>query len=338
MTKPLVNINLVVYNGERYLRQCLDSIKQQTYQNIEVTILDNNSIDATRQIIEQEYPQYQLIAHGTNLGMWPGQEVALESSHGEYIVAISVDIILEPDFIERALEIFESDREIGALQAKIYQYNLADLQAGKLLEKKIIDTCGFEIFRSRRLINIGHGQHDRGEYDTQCEIFGVEGAVPMFRRTALESIRIQGHFADPEFFWYGDDFDFAWRMNLFGWRQTYSPRVIAYHDRQTTKSLRKYPWEFIGIRRQIPMKKRRLDFRNKLFTFIKNDYVINILRDLPAIFMREAPLWGYYLVFEPIIFLELVTVVKKAKNMLKKRKEVMVKATRTPAQIHRWFH
>ena len=49
---PLVSVNLVVYNGEKYIRQCLDSVLRQTYRDFELNILDNNSSDNTVALIE----------------------------------------------------------------------------------------------------------------------------------------------------------------------------------------------------------------------------------------------------------------------------------------------
>jgi len=88
MTEPLVSINLVVYNGERYIRDCIQAVLKQTYSNIEFQIFDNNSSDHTRKIITQEFPEVALVKFEKNWGMWPGQEQALTFSHGTYIVAL----------------------------------------------------------------------------------------------------------------------------------------------------------------------------------------------------------------------------------------------------------
>ncbi len=342
-TSPLVSINLVVFNGEKYIRHCLRGIKEQIYPNLEVTIFDNNSADSTKKIIREEFPEYNLIESSHNYGMWPGQEKTLEHSHGEYIVAISVDIILDNNFVTNAVKVFEKDGNIGAIEAKIYQYSLKDINEGQPLTKKIIDTCGFKIDRSRRVTNIGHGEEDKGQHDQEREIFGVEGAVPMFRRKTLEDIRIEGHFADPDFFWYADDLDFAWRMNMFGWKQIYTPSVIAYHDRSTTKNLTSSMWQFsklrnfIAMRKMLPLRKRILDYRNTLFTLIKNEYSGNILKDIWPIMKRQLGLWPYFLLFEPRMILEIPTIVKLLPNMVKRRRIIMKKARITPGQIRYWF-
>jgi GT2 family glycosyltransferase len=340
MNNPLVSINIVVLNGERYIRHCLSAITQQTYQNIEVTIFDNASTDGTAQIVRQEFPQFTLVHYPKNLGMWPGHEEALRHSAGKYVLCVSVDVMIDPQFVERAVTISEANPRLGAIQAKIYQYEFPQLTTGEYQKNTTIDTCGFFMFRSRRVGNVGHGMPDGVEYSHPKEIFGVEGAVPFFRREALESLRMDGTIWDHDYFWYGDDLDVAWRMNLFGWKQWYAPDVIAYHDRSTTKGMARGWLDTlgrVGIRRRIPLKKRRLDWSNTRFTIIKNDYIINILRDMPYIALREAQVFVYSLLFEPGVFLELGRFLKLLPRMLAKRRGTMRRATVLARDMHRWF-
>ena len=348
MSTHLVTINIVVLNGEKYIRHCLGSVFNQTYPHdkIEINIIDNGSTDSTKEIIKEgleignwklEIPQIFFHEMEKNLGMWGGQEKALEFSNGKYIMALSSDVILEPKAIENSVKILEEDEKIGAVEPKIYRF---ELENGNVKKTNTIDTCGFKIFRSRRIINIGHGETDRGQYDNPPdgrEIFAVEGAAPFFRKTALEDCRILGEIVDHDMWWYGDDIDLAWRMRLFGWRQIYSPAVVAYHDRKTTHALRKSWSDFIKIRKQIPRLKRRLDYRNSRLMFVKNDYIINFVKDLPFFLKREIPLWGYFLIFEPFMILEIPKIIKMIPKMLKKRKEIMKKAVTSPKEINDWL-
>ncbi|MDP3697144.1 MAG: glycosyltransferase family 2 protein [Candidatus Taylorbacteria bacterium] len=391
MSITKVTINLVVLNGEKYIRHCLDGILAQTYPHelIEINILDNGSSDKTKEIINASrsdletrtdlgrdiasgFTKFTLHESKVNLGMWSGQEELLKHSRGNYVLAMAVDVILDKDFIKNAVEIMEKDGKIGGLQPKIYKFELSEVEPRhevqpqetpevgprnedrpRELSKDTIDTCGFRIERSRRVTNIGHGEQDNGQYDDLSEVFGVEGACPFFRRKALEDCSVnleaqlpsgklsfQNEIFDHDYFWYGDDLDLAWRMNMFGWKQVFAPSVIAWHDRQTTKSLKRNWLDYIfrvPVRRQIPIKKRRLDWRNTRFTIIKNDYIINILKDLPYIMSREISVLGYILLFEPKVFLELPNFVKLLPKMLRKRKKIMKKATVGPEEIRKRF-
>ncbi len=347
MSNPIVTINLVVLNGEKYIRHCLDAVLAQTYPHelLEFNILDNGSTDKTVERItnyelriKEKCAKFFLLKGKKNLGVWPGQEELLKYTEGKYVLALCVDVILDKDFIKNAVEAMEEDDKVGALQAKIYKYELSELSiTNYVLRKEIIDTCGFEIFRSRRVTNIGHGQKDSSEFSVKKEIFAVEGAAPFFRREALEACRVGGKVIDHDFFWYGDDLDLAWRMRLLGWKEVFAPTVIAWHDRQTTKGLRKSWADFVRMRREVPIKKRRLDWRNTRFTILKNDYTINILKDLPYMAKRELLLLGYMLFFEPEVLLEIPNFLVSFPKVMKKRSEVMKMAKLSPKEIRKWF-
>jgi len=341
-THPLVSIQIVVRNGRRFLRHCLDAVRTQTYPAIEVIVLDNASDDGTADIVATDYPEFYLIRGTQNLGMWPGQELLLTHTHGEYVLALSIDIVLDPHFIARAVAACRRDASIAAVQGKTYQYDIAALEREpeSALRRDIIDTCGFGMTRARKVLNVGHGQQDGPRYAHTHAIFGVEGAAPFFRRSALEQCRINGLLTDPDYFWYGDDLDLAWRMTLFGHRQVFVPDVVAWHDRSTTKGTAGGLWSHLGrlhIRHAIPLFKRRLDWSNVRFTIIKNDYIMNLLRDAPWLVAREIATFCYALVFEPGTLLEARRFFALLPRMIRRRREIMRRAVLTPPAMHQWF-
>ena len=122
---PPVTIILAVRNGAKFIRHTLNSVKSQTYGNMEINVFDNNSNDETVEIVTTEFPEYKLTRSGENIGIWAAQEKLFDISNGKYIVALT-DVILDPYFIENAVSIMEYDDKIGAVQAKIYQMNLQE--------------------------------------------------------------------------------------------------------------------------------------------------------------------------------------------------------------------
>lgn len=274
LSLPLVSINLVFHKDPKFFEPQLESIRAQSYPNIEVNTLD------TRE---------------DNIGFWAGQERLLAQSHGTYIICMS-DVILDRDFVKHAIKVLEKNKSIGALQAKILQSD------------GLVDTTGFQIFKSRRIIN--RGKQTRNEYP-EGEIFAVEGAVPVFRRAAIESLP---YLIDPDFrigpYGYGDDLDLAWRLHNRGWLHWYAPSVIAYHDRSTR-----------GPRRQIPIIKRQLDWCNVRFAIIKNDAILSLLKDLPFWLTREIAVLGYMLIFEPRVLGIIPRLLRLLPRMIRHRYE-----------------
>ena len=267
-----MSINLIFHLDPSFFEPFVASLKAQTYTNIETNILD------TRE---------------DNIGFWAGQEKLLAQSHGKYIICMS-DVILDKDFIKNAVEILERDDQIGAVQAKILQSD------------GLIDTTGFEIFKSRKIIN--RGKQTRNEYP-EGEIFAVEGAVPVFRKQALTELP---YMVDPDFrigpYGYGDDLDLAWRMKNHGWKQWYAPSVIAYHDRSTS-----------GPRSNIPLIKKQLDWCNVRLAIIKNDGILHLLQDAPWWIVREIAVLGYMLLFEPRVLAIVPRFLRLLPSMLRRR-------------------
>ena len=327
---PLVSISLVVRNGEKYIRDCLRSVKDQTHDNLELTVWDNNSGDRTKEIIKKEFPEFRLIEHRENIGFGPAQNRCLEITKGEYVLGLCVDVALNENFVAKAVEVMKSDKKIGALQAKIYK-----TENGR--PTNIIDTTGFEIFKSRRVVNRGHGEKDAGQYDQAGEVFSYEGAVPFWRREAMENSKVCGQAHDEDYFWYADDIDLGWRMRLFGWKSFYSPGVIAYHDRSTTKRLSRNPLDFVRLRRTVPARKRMLDWQNLHLTFIKNDFCLSALKDLWPYAAREIKLLVYVLLFEQYTLLAIPKIIFLLPQMLKKRRYIMEHKKVSRAEIEKWF-
>ncbi len=336
-TNPLLSIVLVVHNGAHWLRPVLDAVQQQSYTPIEVIVRDNASTDATASIV-RDYPSIRLILSSENVGPWIGFEQTLPQTEGTYVMLLT-DVIMDSRCAAEAVAALQRDTSIGAIQVKVLQMEVSNDQVHK---SNRIDTTGFQVSHSRRVTNRGQGEEDRGQYDNELELLAVEGAAPLFRRSALEQSRIDGWLVDPAYrvgsLGYGDDLDLAWRMRVFGFRQIYVPTAIAWHDRSTTKIIASTP--IIGQlgnlsrRRLISLQKRRLDWSNVRFTIIKNDAIINILRDLPRIVLRELAVLGYTLLFEPSVIREVGRFIQLLPRMVRLHRLVMKRARTSASQIY----
>jgi len=330
---PLVSIDLVVKDGEKYIRRCLQSVGAQSYPNLEVIIFDNDSKDRTRAIAKEEFPEFRLIENDKNYYPGGGWNRCFAQSRGKYILALSADVILDENFIKNAVTAMEKDKKIGALQSKTLLYDFE-----KQATTDIIDTAGFQIFRSRRIINRGHGEKDRGQFDAPEEIFSYEGAAGFFRQEALEDAKIGGQVFDEDFVWYADDIDLGWRLALLGWKNFYEPRVVAWHVRSTTKRLSQGYRDFIAARKNLPAAKKRWDYANQRLAMVKNETLSGFLKDFPFFIFREIKLWIYFLFFERSSFMAFGDIAGLLPEMIAKRKKIMAKKRASTGEIKRWFN
>ena len=328
---PLVSINIPTYNEENRIRRALNSVLSQTYENLEVLVFDNASQDKTRELVKNEYPSVRLHAADKNYVFGPGQNRAAKLTSGKYIVGMSADVVIEKNFIEEMVKVMEADPKIGALQAKIKHIT----KEGE--KKNTIDTTGFQIYRSRRLVNRGHGDEDKGQYETAGEIFSYEGAVPIWRREAFLDCEVFGETHDEDMWWMSDDIDLGWRMNLFGWKNYYAPKVLAWHERQTTQKLASSKLDFIKMRKSIRKDKKMLDIKNFHFTLLKNDFFLSELKSIFSILKRELMLFVYFLFFEQSTLLAYPKIIARIPRMLKKRSYIMKHKKRSREEMEKWF-
>jgi len=100
MSNPLVSVIIACKNNEKYIEKCLQSVKDQTYKNIELIIVDNFSNDQTPQIA-QRYTE-----HFYQLGPERSTQFnfGFKKSHGELIYRIGAEFVLEPDLIEKCVK------------------------------------------------------------------------------------------------------------------------------------------------------------------------------------------------------------------------------------------
>lgn len=103
--QPTVNILVPTYNRANYLRETIQSVLVQTYENIEVLVFDDASPDNTPSVMAEflAEPRVAYVRHSTNLGMAGNWKAAIEAATGEFFCLLNDDDTLEPDFIESLL-------------------------------------------------------------------------------------------------------------------------------------------------------------------------------------------------------------------------------------------
>ncbi len=99
--EPLISVIIPVYNIKKYLPFCLDNILNQTYENIEVMIVDDGSFDGTSKVCDEyaEKDQRVKIIHKSNEGQSVARNVALKNVEGEYVIFIDGDDWVRNDYI-----------------------------------------------------------------------------------------------------------------------------------------------------------------------------------------------------------------------------------------------
>lgn len=331
----LVSVNILTYNGQDLIKQCLESVLGQSYLDIEILVIDNASEDETIKRIMNCESGIRIIKNKKNLGFSAGHNIGIKESRGEYVLCLNQDVVLDKDFIKNAVEAMEKDEKIGSVQSKLYK------------QDKILDTTGLMMFKNRRVVCRGQGKEDRGQYDGPStssgreseirEIFGVDGAAPLYRRTALEDTKINNEYFDEDFFMYKEDVDLAWRLRLYSWKAVYEPRAIGYHLRGAgERAVKNYV--------SVALARRKISEFAKFHSF-KNQRLMQIKNELPALFfchfccivIKEVGAWLYVLVFERYTWKAIKELFKQVPIAWKKRRIIMKKKRVGVKEMAKWF-
>lgn len=120
--KPLVSICIPNYNYGHYLEYCLNSVLNQTYNNIEVYFRDNNSTDNSLEIalqykkrFEEKGIYFNIAYNKRNVGSDKNSNLLLKDSEGEFIYVLASDDAIEPTFIEKCVNIFEKNPNVSTV-------------------------------------------------------------------------------------------------------------------------------------------------------------------------------------------------------------------------------
>ncbi len=138
----MVSILVPVYNSEKYLRQCLDSIVNQTYKDLQVVIVDDGSIDNSLSICREYADKYEFIEvyHQGNAGVASARNALLDKARGDYTIFIDSDDWIELDMIEGLLHyIAEHDFDI-AICGSVSEYNNSETTVDTSYCSPLIDN------------------------------------------------------------------------------------------------------------------------------------------------------------------------------------------------------
>lgn len=249
------------WNGKEFLKECLNSLKLQTYHNFKTIIIDNGSTDGSFSFLKENYYEAEIIKLEKNTGFAHANNLAIrkafEDKETKYIITLNNDTKTDPGYLKNLISCAKRHPEAGSFQPKVINF----------YDKNIIDSVGVLIYLDASAINRGQKEIDNGQYDDEEEIFGASASAALYTREALERIKLPGgDYFDSDYFAYYEDVDLAWRLRLDGFSSYYCPDAKVYHVHSATG-------------------KNYSPFKS--FHIHRNQYY-NIIKNLPFCFMLRA--------------------------------------------------
>lgn len=240
-----VSVIIVNYNGEKYLKNCIDSLLNQTLKDFEIIIVDNGSTDSSVKYLKSiKNEKIKTLFLDKNYGFGIGNNRGFEIAKGKFIVILNNDTEARENFLENLIKPFEKDEKVGMVAPLILFKDSPD----------IIDKAGGHLVYFDGL-NRGRGCQEKlsEKYLKPCYTLIPDGCAACFKREVIEKFG----FFDEDFFLYGEDTDLGLRYVRGGYRCFYQPEAVVFHMHSATageySKLKAYYVE-----------------RNRIFVLVKN--------------------------------------------------------------------
>ena len=320
-----LSINLLRWNsGWDEIRACIEAVLASDLVDFELTYMENFNPDcpSLASEVKEQFGadgRVRVVVTEANLGYAGGHNRFFEETGSELLMVLNPDARIEPDFLKKIVAAFE-DPHVGAATGKMIKPG--QNRSGE----RTLDGTGILVSRSRRGYERGQLEIDRGQYDKEPQVFGVSGTAAVYRKSALEAVKIgTSEYFDEDFFAYWEDLDLSWRLRLRGFSCVYVPGAIVEHQRAVGKSeggIRNF-FEYVRHHRAFPLNVRQWSWRNHLFAILKNDHGWRFFRDLPFIAARELGMLIFLLCFMPDTLLAVPGALRLLPKMLAKRRYIM---------------
>jgi GT2 family glycosyltransferase len=216
-TVAAVDVAVVIpnYNGARWLPGVLESVAAQTVAPAEVVVVDDGSTDGSLALLAERFPAVRVIALGANGGFARTANVGLAAVEAEAVALLNTDIVLAPDWLERATAALADAPLAAAVATK-----LVDLD-----DPGVLYDAGDVLRRDGACEQRGRFERDTGRYDAPGEVFAACAGAALYRRAAVLAA---GGF-DERFGTYLEDVELGLRLRLAGLGCRWEPRAVARH-------------------------------------------------------------------------------------------------------------
>jgi GT2 family glycosyltransferase len=269
--RPDLSIIVVNYNVRDFLEQSLRSIQRACRSlETEIIVVDNNSIDGSVEMVRDQFPGVQVLANTENVGFSSANNQAIRRARGRYLLIINPDTIVQEDTLTTLVEFMDEHPRAGAVGCQILNPDGTFAPESR----RSYPTPSTAFYRMTGLSQLFPDSERFGRYnmsylpeDQVAEVDALSGSCMMVRHTALyySPDELQGRreqdldtddllaeasessgggagLLDEDFFMYGEDLDWCYRIKKAGWKILYTPdtQIIHYKGESTKKGEFRY--------------------------------------------------------------------------------------------------
>lgn len=224
LNEKIVDFSIVIvcWNNKRYLEPCLQSIYQAGLtHSFDVVVVDNGSTDGTQAMVQELFPQVQLIQNEQNVGLSTASNQGIRKTQGRYVLLLNDDTLVNRESLDMLVDFMDEHPDAGAVGGKLlnpdgtFQSGYASFSS--LLQEFLIAT--------RLGLQISPAYPSHGDSKEIKRVDWLSSACLLLRRTALDQVGLLLE----DYFIYGDEADLQYRLKHAGWQVYYVPRSTTIH-------------------------------------------------------------------------------------------------------------
>lgn len=252
-----LSVIIVNYNTQEKLQCCLQSVfhSAASYKP-EVWVVDNGSSDCSVEMVRKEFPEAKLLINKENLGYARANNQTIkkilesrdkkggEGSGSRYILLLNPDVVVAPETFDKMISFMDNNPAVGISGCKVVKadgkLDLACRRSFPNPANALFRVSGLSfLFPKSRFSSYNLTFLPEDEI---CEVDSVMGAFLLIRIRAIKQIG----FLDEDFFMYGEDLDWSYRVKSAGFKVMYVPVTTVVHDKGSSsrKLPRKALYEF----------------------------------------------------------------------------------------------
>jgi len=231
--QPDVSVVILNYNTLDLTRTCLATLLASELDDysMEVIVCDNGSTDGSLSMVAREFPRVIRIDNRKNLGFAAGNNPGIKIAKGRYILLLNTDTEMPKNTLRTMIDFMDEHPDAGASTCKLllpdgsmdpachrgFPTPWAAITYLLKLEKMFPKTKVF-------------GQYHQGykDMDSIHEVDCIVGAFFLVRREVVSEVGL----LDEDYFMYGEDIDWAYRIRKHGWKIMYNPTVTMLHKKK----------------------------------------------------------------------------------------------------------
>lgn len=244
-----IAVVILNWNGQKLLETFLPSVTSYS-EEADIYVADNASTDDSVKYVKNHFPTVSIIQNSENGGYAKGYNDALKHIDADVFCLLNSDVEVTENWLKPIIQEFQNNPKTAIVQPKILDYKNKTKFEYAGAAGGFIDKYGYPYCRGRIFNTI---EEDIGQYDDNVNIFWASGACFFVRKQTFQYL--QGF--DESFFAHMEEIDFCWRAYNAHYKTIYVGTSVVYHLGGAT------------LQNTNP-KKTFLNFRNSLFTLVKN--------------------------------------------------------------------